>query len=123
MKKKNAISNIPLQVVLGGQTIKAFVVAPKRFNVLGVVRIGMEYGLLAMNEDGSYLRVNGSLEQELVAAEVEIAIRVAITKGMGKPHAASQSLRLPQAPSVVIRKHRHAHLPQGSGGLVDVRRV
>lgn len=108
-----SIARAPLQVVLGSQTIKAFVVAPKRFNILGIVRIGMEYGLLALNEDGSYLRVNGSVEMALETVEVEHAIRLAIAGGAGKPHASSNFCHAPQTPSVVFRKHRHAQLPPG----------
>lgn len=100
-----------LKVVLGSQTIKAFVVAPKRFNILGIVRMGMEYGLLALTENGTYLRVNGSVELALATDEVEHAIRLAIAGGAGKQHASSRLCREPQAPSVVIRKRRHAQLP------------
>jgi hypothetical protein len=114
-------SRAALQVVLGSQTIKAFVVAPKRFNVLGIVRMGMEYGLLAITESGSYVRVNGSVEMALETSEVEHAIRLAIVGGAGKQHAASNVFHVPQTPSVVFRKRRQIQLPPGYGGPMAVR--
>ena len=47
-------------VVLGCHAIRAFVVCPDKYKVLGIVRMGMEFGLLATTESGSYVRVNGS---------------------------------------------------------------
>jgi hypothetical protein len=117
------IPHMPLQVVLGSQTIKAFVVAPKRFNVLGIVRMGMEYGLLALTEEGGYVRVNGSVELELVKADVEHAIQIAMVNGAGKQHASSNSCHLPKSPSVVVRKHRHALLPPERIGQTPARKI
>lgn len=119
----NSLSRMPLQVILGSQTIKAFVVAPKRFNVLGIVRMGMEYGLLALTEGGKYMRVNGSVELELIKADVEHAIQLAIANGEGKPHAASNSCHMSKSPSVVVRKHRHAELPPGHSALTTARKA
>ena len=116
------IPQMPLHVVLGSQTIKAFGVAPKRFNVLGIVRMGMEYGLLALTEDGGYLRVNGSVELELDKADVENAIQAAVLNGAGKQHASTKSCHLPKAPSVVVRKHRHAELPPSQSALLAARK-
>ncbi len=104
--KNNPISRMPLEVIFGGETIKAFVVAPKRFNALGIVRRGMEYGILVLAEDGSYLRVNGSVERKLIAVEVENAIRRAI----------SRRVATPQEPTVVFRKRRHADWAPCSSG-------
>ena len=63
-----------MRVRLGVPSLKAFVVAPKAFKVIGVVRFGMEYGLLATNAAGLYFRVNGSLVMELDPCEVHRAI-------------------------------------------------
>ena len=112
------VPQVPMRVVLGSQTIKAFVVAPKRFNVLGIVRMGMEYGLLVLTEDGDYLRVNGSVELKLVKAEVESAIRAAIGNWAGKQNAPAKACHLPKAPSIVVRKHRHAELPPGQSAFM-----
>jgi hypothetical protein len=42
--------------------------------VIGVVRWGQEYGLLAISPAGDYLRVNGSYEELLDTHEVRAAI-------------------------------------------------
>ena len=100
-----------LQVILGGHTFKAFVAAPREFEVLGIVRMGMEYGLLARNSTGRYVRVNGSSVQELNRHEVEDAMnRIRIT-GRGESYATSRSHQppVPQPrciPTVTIRKSR-----------------
>lgn len=96
-----------MQVLLGHQTLMAYVAAPKKFNIIGVVRMDMEFGLLARTETGTYVRVNGSLEQNLCQAQVESAIRFAISIGYVKPHEASQFSKMPGTPSVVVRKRRH----------------
>ena len=49
-----------LQVSLGIHSLRAFVAAPRFFNIIGVVRLGMEYGLLAELNSGEYAKVNGS---------------------------------------------------------------
>jgi hypothetical protein len=121
MNVKSAV-RMPLQVVLGSQTIKAFVVAPKRFNVLGIVRMGMEYGLLAVTESGNYVRVNGSVEIELIKAEVEHAIELATLNGSGKQHASAKPCHTPKTPSVVVRKHRHVELPPDHSASTAARK-
>jgi hypothetical protein len=115
-KKSKSKLNPPLQVVLGSQTIKAFVAAPKEFKVLGIVRMGMEFGLLATTASGAYVRVNGSTVKALNANAVEEAIRVARSSGRGESYAASRmhSASLPApVPAVILRKRRrHVELPE-----------
>jgi hypothetical protein len=111
-KKKN---HQALQVVLGSQTIKAFVAAPKEFKVLGIVRMGMEFGLLATTTSGLYVRVNGSTVKALSTEAVDDAIRVARASGRGESYAASRlhsangtahgNSPLPP-PAVIVRKRR-----------------
>jgi hypothetical protein len=106
-----------LQVVLGSQTIKAFVASPKEFKVLGIVRMGMEFGLLATTASGTYVRVNGSMVKALSTDAVEDAIRVARASGRGESYAASRShattgSTVPSTPAkVIVRKRRHVQLP------------
>ena len=105
-------SHQPLQVVLGSQTIKAFVAAPKEFKVLGIVRMGMEFGLLATTASGAYVRVNGSTVKPLSTDAVEEAIRVARATGRGESYAASRSHAVAAAPAVIVRKRRrHIQMP------------
>lgn len=111
-KKKN---HQALQVVLGSQTIKAFVAAPKEFKVLGIVRMGMEFGLLATTAAGHYVRVNGSTVKALSTEAVEEAIKVARASGRGESYAASRLHSANGAahatgpappPAVIVRKRR-----------------
>jgi len=94
-----------LKVVLGSQTIKAFVAAPRAFKVLGIVRIGLEFGLLATDPRGIYVRVNGSTVAALDQAAVDAAIALACATGRGESYAASRLQQLAQ-PTVVVRKRR-----------------
>ena len=114
--KSKSKSHQPLQVVLGSQTIKAFVAAPKEFKVLGIVRMGMEFGLLATTATGSYVRVNGSTVKALSTDAVEEAIRVARATGRGESYAASRShsaATAAAAPAVIVRKRRrHIQMPE-----------
>jgi acetylornithine/succinyldiaminopimelate/putrescine aminotransferase len=103
-----------LQIVLGSQTIKAFVAAPKEFKVLGIVRMGMEFGLLATTVAGTYVRVNGSTVKALSSEAVEEAIKVARSSGRGESYAASRSHHgaTPATPAVVVHKRRrHIEMP------------
>lgn len=70
-----------MQVILGSFTIKAYVTAPKSMAVIGIVRMGMEYGLLVLNGVGQYLRVNGSQWSYLNQQEVCLAIQTARENG------------------------------------------
>lgn len=111
-------SHQALQVVLGSQTIKAFVAAPKEFKVLGIVRMGMEFGLLATTAAGAYVRVNGSTVKPLNFEAVEEAIRVARATGRGESYAASRAHMMSPAspsasPAVIVRKRRrHVEMPE-----------
>jgi len=113
--KSKSKSHPPLQVVLGSQTIKAFVAAPKEFKVLGIVRMGMEFGLLATTASGTYVRVNGSTVKALSAEAVEDAIKIARSSGRGESYAASRShsAAVSAAPTVVVHKRRrHIEMPE-----------
>jgi hypothetical protein len=113
--KSKSKSHPPLQVVLGSQTIKAFVAAPKEFKVLGIVRMGMEFGLLATTASGTYVRVNGSTVKALSTEAVEEAIRLARSSGRGESYAASRAhSATPSAtPAVVVHKRRrHIEIPE-----------
>lgn len=106
-------SHQALQVVLGSQTIKAFVAAPKEFKVMGIVRMGMEFGLLATTASGGYVRVNGSTVKALSTDAVEEAIRVARATGRGESYAASRSHAVTTVPAVIVRKRRrHIEMPE-----------
>jgi hypothetical protein len=109
-------SHQALQVVLGSQTIKAFVAAPKEFKVLGIVRMGMgmgmEFGLLATTVSGTYVRVNGSTVKSLSTDAVEETIRVARATGRGESYAASRSHTTAAPTAVIVRKRRrHVQMP------------
>jgi len=98
------MQHVPLKVVLGSSSIRAFVAAPKHLKVVGVVRMGQEFGLLAMNEAGTYLRVNGSQNEELDPHAVQRALQIARLSGhQGEDH----SQTVPTcAPTVAVRKRR-----------------
>lgn len=103
----------PMKVVLGSSSIRAFVAAPKHLKVVGVVRMGQEFGLLALNEDGEYLRVNGSQNVLLNTREVQRALQAARLAGHHEDDPALVGLPAPvvNKPTVAIRKRRHALLP------------
>lgn len=100
-----------MQVILGVASLKAYVTAPKAFHVLGIVRFGLEYGLLATNTDGLYFRVNGSQVAALDAITVERAIGHAQGRHRSHFHASVAPLAVTAAPQIMIRKHRHAVSP------------
>jgi hypothetical protein len=103
-----------MRVILGVSSLKAYVASPKAFHVLGIVRFGQEYGLLATNADGLYFRVNGSQILALDSSQVRRAID--LSYGVGGRFAASaanyaathpNAAPLPlSVPKVSIRKHR-----------------
>jgi len=107
MEAKSKSTYKTLQVVLGSQTIKAFVASPREFKVIGIVRMGMEFGLLALTASGTYVRVNGSVVESLNQRAVLSAIDFACTTGRGESYAASRENRQPDLPTVVFRKRRH----------------
>lgn len=92
--------------------MKAFVAAPReaQFNIIGIVRFGMEFGLLAMTEAGNYLRINGSTTQRLNNREVAAAIDKARLCTRGESYATSRSADRaapsPLAPTVWTKRHR-----------------
>ncbi len=115
MKTSNKVQN-SMCIVLGSHTIKAFVACPEQYKVLGIVRMGMEFGLLATTQWGSYVRVNGSAVSALDSAEVEKALQAACAKGRGESYATSRSHVAANAPHISLRKHRHVE-NQNDGGL------
>jgi len=104
-----------LRVILGVSSLKAYVTAPKEFHVIGIVRLGQEYGLLATDASGFFFRVNGSQIQALDGGKVRRAIDYAYGEG-GRytpivdnvPFAAPEPL-VPVT-KVTIRKHRQVPL-------------
>jgi len=91
-----------MKVVLRSSRLRAFVVAPMKLKVIGAVYIGQEYGLLATNSEGVYLRVNGSQSVNLDQREVQRALfaarEVCRLKEGHVPKASS--------PKVIIRRSR-----------------
>jgi hypothetical protein len=116
-KRSDAMNTNQMRVILGVSSLKAYVTAPKAFHVLGIVRFGMEYGLLATNEEGLYFRVNGSQVEALSSSAVRRAIDMSY--GVGGRLSAGTERYLqshPNAtppitsPKVIIRKHRQVPL-------------
>ena len=103
-----------MRVILGVSSLKAYVASPKAFHVLGIVRFGMEYGLLATNADGLYFRVNGS--QIMALDNVQVRRAIEHSYGVGgrfaagvAEYAASHPNAVPlqlSPPKITIRKHR-----------------
>ena len=98
----------PLQVILGSPSIKAYVACPKEFEVIGIVRCAMEYGLLATTASGNYVRVNGSQIESLCNQAVEQAILAAKLRGRGCAYSSQHTTEEKRVPTVVMRKRRHA---------------
>jgi hypothetical protein len=103
-----------MRVILGVSSLKAYVASPKAFHVLGIVRFGMEYGLLATDADGFYFRVNGSqivaLDTTLVHRAIDYSYGVggrfaANAAAYAATHPNAQPLPV-AAPKVSVRKHR-----------------
>ena len=111
-----------MRVILGVSSLKASVTAPRAFHVLGLVRFGLEYGLLATNANGLYFRVNGSHIMALDSDQVRRAIDFSygaggrLAAGSANFAGARSTARAPAvplapiAPRVFIRKHRHVPL-------------
>jgi hypothetical protein len=99
-----------MKVILGGLTVKAYVAAPHEYKVIGIVRFGMEFGLLATTQHGNYVRVNGTEIQPLFKHDVQEAIRRANRYGRGETYAESRAAELTitpsSAPTVVLKRHR-----------------
>jgi hypothetical protein len=100
-------SRAALKVILGAFSIKAFVASPKKYDIVGVVTQGMEFGLLGLNESGKYFRINGSHIAPLDFQQVELAMAAARLV-----EAAKQRAKIPLSlPTVVMRKRRVAVMP------------
>ena len=101
------LNSIPMRIILGASSLKAYVTAPKSMHVLGIVRFGMEYGLLATDPQGRYFRVNGSRLAPLDRYSVDRALQLA-QRG-GGPFAQREALPSDplEPPRVSVRKHRH----------------
>lgn len=99
-----------MRVIFGGQTIKAFVASPRHLRVLGIVRMDLEYGLLAVDADGRYLRVNGSQTETLNESAIRAAINKARSTSRSDPFndedGYSAALFSDCNPKVTIRKRR-----------------
>lgn len=98
-----------MRVILGAASVKAYVASVKPYQVIGIVRFGLEYGLLATDEAGRFFRVNGSQIIALRTQAVQRAIAVAREAGTHnfnkyKDEAIAQVKR---AVPVVFRKQRH----------------
>jgi len=91
-----------MKVFLGSYSLRAFVTAPKYFNVVGAVYMGQEYGLLATNKEGVYLRVNGSQNMALDQQQVQKAICVA--------HASGHTKAGPRVPKPAVPKVVHVYV-------------
>ena len=95
-----------MRVVMGSSAIKAFVSAPKSLKPLGIVRMGLEYGLLCQDDAGHYLRVNGSQIEQLNRDEVLDAIHFALGQGRHLP-LTTPVIPAPAKPVIAFRKRRH----------------
>lgn len=109
--ENKACNQAALRVILGAHTVRAFVTAPKKFEIIGIVAKGLEFGLLGLDPAGEYVRVNGSQLQQLDQQEVEVAIAVAhASKRLAwcalTPEQPVYAGRCKGKPSVVVRKHR-----------------
>ena len=94
-----------LKVSAANPGIEAFVAAPKNLKIVGIVRLGMEFGLLAISESGTYVRVNGSQVVDLDTRTVREALRAAgLTEGEALLEEKPGSRVAP--PTVVVRKRR-----------------
>ena len=95
-----------LKVSAANPGIKAFVTAPKNMKIVGIVRIGMEFGLLAIGEAGNYVRVNGSQVVNLDTQTVREALRAAGLTGSEPLLEVEPKDHTVAAPTVTIRKRR-----------------
>ena len=102
-----------MRVILGRTHLSAFVTAPKAVQVLGIVRMGMEFGLLARDQAGSYVRVNGSQFVALDLELVERAISIAAANAADVPPTVPVLKHSRPVPTVVVRKHRRVSCSPG----------
>ena len=99
---------------MGSSAIKAFVAAPKSLKILGIVRMGLEFGLLGQDAEGRYLRVNGSQIEALNSSEVLAAMAYALEMGRRSPSQDLLPSPVAAKPVIAIRKRRHV-LPALTG--------
>lgn len=103
-------SNQRMEVILGGLTAKAFVAVPHQYKAIGIVRFGIEFGMLAVTLEGHYVRVNGTQIERLSSREVEDAIYRAKHLGRGESFRTSRAAELEAppapAPAVFLKRHR-----------------
>nr|CBA28202.1 hypothetical protein Csp_A06100 [Curvibacter putative symbiont of Hydra magnipapillata] len=63
-----------MTVALTPKALKAFTISGPTFVVIGIVRWELEFGLLTIDPNGDYVRVNGSYKELLDSADVRAAI-------------------------------------------------
>ena len=90
---------------------------------MGIVRMGMEFGLLATTSSGNYVRVNGSQIEALNNEAVEAAIALARTSGRGESYAMSRSSTQVVAPTVIVRKRRRLVLETSNAAAAPVEQM
>lgn len=107
---QNIAADQTMWVSFGVIIAKAIVLVPKDFDIIGVIRFGMEFGLLARTDSGNYIRINGSEIQRLRKQTVEEAILVAKLNRHNEPTFTPEfedtTLFKPRSPIVVQKKRR-----------------
>ncbi len=109
-----------MQVILGTSAIRAFVAAPIAVKTLGVVRMGLEFGLLCQDDAGHYLRFNGSVSEKLDRAEVLDALQRAMESKHHAPQSAPLFSHTPAGPVVTFRKHRHVPATNAADHVLQI---
>lgn len=99
-----------MRVIFGSQTIKAFVASPRNVKILGIVRMDLEFGLLGVDAQGQYMRVNGSQIEPLNTMAVRTAINKARSTSRSDPFeglSPDDPCYLPDlTPKVTVKKRR-----------------
>lgn len=106
LKQRN---NEPMIVSLRPTTLLSILVHPIQYKVVGTVRRGMNMGLLAIDTEGEFIRVNGWYVEHLVQRAVREAIHrctdsKAHLAAVIRAHREARALAI--APTVVVRKRR-----------------
>ena len=103
------MSRRPLQIQRGSRWSE-FTYRRTGFDLLGVVRDGMQIGALARLPDGSYAQVNGDAVRLLNASRVE--------RALVRAKLAQRRATLPDEaitmPTVMVKKRRLIRQPSGS---------
>lgn len=76
-----------MQVCLRPQVLRWIVIADPDDQILGMVRWGLECGLLCVTKRGTFVRVNGSLREELNDHDTLICVLKTIAKHASKSEA------------------------------------